>query len=84
MPRLYRVENNNLLQEKNLNNTYNDYYQKNEYRGEKKTPPPPHKKKKLNFKTCKKNTIKSLNEVETFLRNFGQFTKYIKLYKILK
>ena len=42
------------------------------------------KKKKLNFKTCKKNTIKSLNEVETFLRNFGQFTKYIKLYKILK
>ena len=34
MPRLYRVENNNLLQEKNLNNTYNDYYQKNEYRGE--------------------------------------------------
>ena len=55
MPRLYRVENNNLLQEKNLN-----------------------------IKTCKKNTIKSLNEVETFLRNFGQFTKYIKLYKILK
>lgn len=39
---------------------------------------------KLNFKTCKKNTINSLNEVEYFLRNFNTFTKYIKLYKILK
>ena len=77
MPRLYRVENNNLSENKN---TYNNYLEKN-YRGN--SPPPP-KKKKLNFKICKKNTIKSLNEVENFLQNFGQFTKYIKLYKILK
>ena len=54
----------------------------NLYRGEKKLPPP--KKKKLNFKTCKNNTINSLNEVEHFLRNFNGFIKYIKLYKILK
>lgn len=46
-------------------------------------PKPPPKKKKLNFKTCKKNTINSLHEVEHFLRNFNQFSKYIKLYKIL-
>lgn len=50
-----------------------------------KTPPPkPPKKKKLNFKTCKKNTINSLHEVEHFLRDFKHFSKYIKLYKILK
>lgn len=64
------------------------------YRSEKKInnlPPPPKnhqhtppKKKKLNFKTCKKNTVNSLNEVECFLRNFQGFMKYIKLYKILK
>ena len=66
------------------------------YRCEKPLPPPkpkpppppkkpsPPKKKKLNFKTCKKNTINSLNEVEHFLRNFNHFFKYVKLYKILK
>ncbi len=55
----------------------------------KKSPPKPQlsnplKKKKLNFKTCKKNTINSLNEVEHFLRDFKHFSRYIKLYKILK
>ena len=69
------------------------------YRCEKPIPPPPPhkpkpqpppkkpsppKKKKLNFKTCKKNTINSLNEVEHFLRDFNHFFKYVKLYKILK
>lgn len=39
------------------------------------------KKKKLNFKTCKKNTINSLNEVEHFLNDFQGFWNYIKLYK---
>ena len=58
----------------------NNFPQEN--RGEKKSPPP--KKKKLNFKTCKKNTINSLNEVEHFLRDFNHFFKYVKLYKILK
>lgn len=72
MPRLYRRENSEI----NIENCENNY------RGDKKSLPPP--KKKLNFKTCKTNTINSLNEVESFLRNFNQFKKYIKLYKILK
>ena len=63
MPNLYRVEKNNFPEEKTQEN-----------RGEKKSPPP--KKKKLNFKTCKKNTINSLNEVEHFLRDFNHFFKY--------
>ena len=40
--------------------------------------------KKMDFKKVKKNTFDSLNEVEYFLRDFKQFSKYIKLYKILK
>ncbi len=71
MPNIYRAEKSYLPKE---------YTQEN--RGEKKSPPP--KKKKLNFKTCKKNTINSLNEVEHFLRDFNHFIKYVKLYKILK
>lgn len=74
MPNLYRCEKNQILQK--IENT------ENEKRGGKKSPPP--KKKKLNFKTCKKNTINSLNQVEYFLRNFNGFVKYMKLYKILK
>lgn len=74
MPNLYRCENKQYLEK--LNN------HENEKRGEKKQPQT--KKKKINFKTCKKNTCKSLNEVEHFLRNFNSFVKYIKLYKILK
>ena len=42
------------------------------------------KKKKVNFKTIKKNTICSLNEVEYFLCDFSQFCKYIKLYNFFK
>ena len=30
------------------------------------------------------NTFNSLNEVEFFLRDFKKFSKYLKLYKILK
>lgn len=74
MPNLYRCENKQSLEK------INNY--ENEKRGEKKSPPT--KKKKLNFKTCKKNTLNSLNEVEYFLRNFNNFTKYIKLYKLFK
>ena len=44
-------------------------------------PKPPPKKKKLNFKTCKKNTINSLNEVEHFLNDFQGFWDYVRLYK---
>lgn len=74
MPNLYRCENNIITNERQKSNK--------EKKGEKKSPPP--KKKKLNFKTCKKNTINSLNEVEHFLRDFKHFSKYIKLYKILR
>ena len=42
------------------------------------------KEKKLDIKKLKKNTFNSLTEVEYFLRDFRRFSKYIKLYKILK
>lgn len=74
MPSLYRCENNQILEKKNNC--------ENKKKDEKKHLP--QKNKKLNFKTCKKNTINSLNEVEHFLRDFKHFSKYIKLYKILK
>ena len=51
---------------------------------ENKPKPKPPKKKKLTFRDYKKNTLKSLNEVEYFLNNFQKFTNCIKLYKILK
>lgn len=52
----------------------------NKNRGDRK---PPHKKH-LDFNTCTKNTIKSLNEVEYFLNNLHNFTRYIHLYKFFK
>ena len=63
-------------------NIYRANYPENTNRGEKN--PPPKKKNKTDFKTIKKNTINSLNDVEHFLNNFGHFIKYIKLYKLLK
>lgn len=42
------------------------------------------KNNKPNFKNIRKNAVKSINEVEFFLRDFKRFSKYIKLYKILK
>lgn len=74
MPNVYRCEKKQIVEKRND--------PKNEKRGEEKAPP--QKKKKLNFKNCKKNTINSLNEVEHFLRDFKHFSRYIKLYKILK
>ena len=51
-------------------------------------PPPPNKKcppkKKFNFKTLRKNTCTSLNDVECFLNNFTDSLKYYKLIKLLK
>ena len=54
-------------------------------------PPPPKKckpnspkKKKFDFKCFKKDTCKSLNDVEHFLCDFSTFVKYIKLYNLLK
>ena len=52
----------------------------NENRGDKK---PPHKKQ-FNFNTCRKNTIKSLKEVEYFLNNLRDFKRYLHLYKFFK
>lgn len=49
-------------------------------KGGKKSPP----KKKFDFKVYKKNTINSLNEVEYFLNNFKKFSRYVRIYKILK
>ncbi len=42
------------------------------------------KSKKIDFKTLKKNTINSLYDVEYFLNNIQNISKYIKLYKLLK
>lgn len=78
-----------------MNNFYNyPYYN---YRCNNPLPPPPKppppkpppkpgpkKKKKFDFKALKKDTCKSLNDVEHFLCNFNNFVKYIELYKILK
>lgn len=64
--------------EKNLfiNNEFNN----NENRGDKKPP----QKKPSNFKLYKNNTIKSLKDVDQFLNNFQYYSKYFKLFKILK
>lgn len=40
--------------------------------------------KKFNFCQKKDNALKSLNEVEFFLRDLKRFKNYIKLYKIIK
>ncbi len=41
-------------------------------------------KKSFDFKLYKKNTIKSLNEIEYFLNNLKNISKIIKIKKILK
>lgn len=48
----------------------------------KKPPKPP--KKKFDLKCLKKDTCKSLNEVECFLNNFSDFVRYTKLIFLLK
>ena len=79
---------------------YNRYYPYLYNRSEKPLPPPPvvpppppvappqkpkkTPKKKLDFKCLKKDTCKSLNDVEYFLNNFSHTLKYIKLINLLK
>ena len=76
---------------------YNRYYPYLYNRSEKPLPPPvpvappppppkPPKppKKKLDLKCLKKDTCKSLNDVEYFLNNFSHTLKYIKLINLLK
>lgn len=41
-------------------------------------------KKKLDFKTCKKNTLNSLKEIEIFLNSLRKVSKAIKIKNILK
>ena len=41
-------------------------------------------KKKITFKSLKKDTCTSLNDVEYFLNNFSHTLKYIKLINLLK
>ncbi len=60
-----------------MNKNFNNYYKENHSDKNKK-------KKKFDFNKKKENTIKSLNDVELFLRNFKNISKYIKLYKIIK
>lgn len=40
--------------------------------------------KKFDFNQKRKKAVKSLSEVENFLRDFKRISKYIKLYKIIK
>jgi len=59
------------------------YYNRN---GKISNPPisPNKKKNKFDIIKIKKETVKSLNEIECFLNNFNKFFNYVKLYKILK
>lgn len=71
-------------------NIYRVNYSEDENRGDNNFPPDKKskskgdKKKKADFKTMKNNTVKSLNEVEYFLGNFGEFIKYAKIFKYFK
>ena len=69
---------------------YNNYYMTRtpHHPSVPSSPPPKPKKnppkKKFNFKTLKKNTCTSINDVECFLNNFTNSLKYYKLIKLLK
>lgn len=52
-------------------------------RGDEKSKKPK-KPKKLKFKDYKKNTIKSLNEVEFFLNNLDKAFKCVHIFKIFR
>lgn len=59
-------------------------YLPNEVRGEERKNEKKENHKKFDFKSYHKNTVKSLNEVEYFLNHFNHFTRYFKLYRIIK
>lgn len=61
-----------------------NYYRKNDLPTPDNLPPPKHKKKKFDFKSLKKNTFSSLNDVENFLCGFNSFCKYLKFYNLFK
>lgn len=68
----------------------NYMYKKNQpsnislYRGNVNLKKKINKNKKIDFKEKKDNLCKSLNEVELFLNNIKDISKYLKLYKLLK
>lgn len=64
--------------DKHLLNSSTNEYKNNTYTKNTK------KNKKFNFCEKKENTIKSLNNVEFFLRDFHRFKNYIKLFKFMK
>ena len=67
---------------------YNRYLPYQYYRSGKPLPPAPQSpkppQKKFDFKTLKKDTCTSLNDVECFLNNFTNTWKYIRLINLLK
>lgn len=58
-------------------------FRDNDFRGDEKSKKPK-KHKKLKFKDYKKNTIKSLNEVEYFLNNLDKAFKCVHIFKIFR
>ena len=73
---MYNNRFNPMFQPPNM--TYHNNWYIEENRGNK------HHKKKNSFKDIKKNAFNSLNEVENFLCNFSLFSRYVKIYKLLK
>lgn len=67
----------------NLNDS-NNYYYNNRNSLYRSDCPEKHNHKPLTFKSMKKNTISSLNDVEYFLNHVHHAFKCIKLYKLLK
>ena len=68
---------------------YNRYLPYQYYRSKMPLPPPPpspqkQPQKKFDFKTFKKDTCNSLNDVECFLNRFTNTWKYIRLINLLK
>jgi hypothetical protein len=62
-----------------MKNYPDNFYKENNRGNDEKN-----QKKKFDFNSYKKNTINSLNEIESFLNNFKKITKIIKIKKILK
>lgn len=77
--RLFFAENLNKSLDENLELSLDRYNEdrSNKNKGNEKS-------KKLKFKDYKKNTIKSLNEVEFFLNNLDKAFKCVHIFKILR
>lgn len=67
-----------------MKNNLNKYLFNSQDNNKREVPNEKGKKKKFDFNQKRKNTIRSLSEVENFLRDFKKISKYIQLYKIMK